>query len=133
MSRHREKLLQRQVIELWLLFFPPSVRREEASQVSSNQPLNKPQERERETAISLLHYQSHSSGIIIPNVLHPSAVREEPLTARIYMEHIWKQTGSLDQERISHQKSTVSGDLFKLFPEMMGSKGQFILQNEAQC
>lgn len=81
----------------------------------------------RETAIRLLHYRSHLSGIIITDVLHPSPVRtylmplrlqtQEPWTMRICMEHIWKQTGSLDQERISHWKSTVSS-----FPEMTGSK-----------
>lgn len=97
------------------------VRGEKASTVGSSQPAAK--QTAREAAISI-RYQSHSSGIVIAHVLHPSSVRaylmplrlqtQEPLTMRIYMEHIWRQTGSLDQERISDQKSTVSGDRVKL-------------------
>lgn len=97
------------------------VRGEKASTVGSSQPAAK--QTAREAAISI-RYQSHSSGIVITHVLHPSSVRaylmplrlqtQEPLTMRIYMEHIWRQTGSLDQERISNQKSTISGDRVKL-------------------
>lgn len=97
------------------------VRGEKASTVGSSQPAAK--QTAREAAIST-RYQWHSSGIVITHVLHPSSVRaylmplrlqtQEPLTMRIYMEHIWRQTGSLDQERISNQKSTISGDRVKL-------------------
>lgn len=95
----------------------------------------------RETAMSPLHRRSHLSGIIIRNVLHPSihppvrtylmALRlrtQEPWTTRIYTEHIWKQTGSLDQERISQRERAPFLVTGSSYPELTGSKDHSFCQ-----